>query len=170
MKFALIALTMITSVAMADTDLSIPGEKWVGKFTGYVCQPEIGLQAVPASHKNLNVKFETIVTDATLDNGVLKATFESNGNVCRYSAIMLADNTAQTIKLVESKAYSNTEGVDCSFGKAVLDEQLSPVNDYEYYGHPHHMALMVEATDAEALCGTASTHVGIDFIVSGRIK
>lgn len=172
MKFALIlaSFTLLTSSAFAETDLKIPGEKWLGKFTGYVCDAEGEKTAPPVAHSNLNVVFENVVTDATLDNGVIKATFTSNGNVCRYSAIMLADNTAQTITLVESKAYSNTEGVDCSEGKALLDSQFAPVSKYHYYGHPHHMAIMVDASDAADICGEGATQVGVDFIVSGRIK
>ena len=169
--FSTLALIALTSTAAhAETDLQIPGEKWLGKFTGYICSTVGGKVEAPQVYKTLNVKFENVVTDATLDNGVLKATFEVNGNVCRYSAIMLADNTAQTITMIESKSYSNTEGVDCSEGKAILDTQFAPVNKYYYYGHPHNMALMVESTDAEAICGAGATSFGVNFVVAGRIK
>jgi len=172
MKFVLIAssLSFLACSAFADTDLKIPGEKWLGKFTGYVCDAEGDKTAPPVAHTNLNVNFESVVTDATLDNGVVKATFTANGNVCRYSAIMLADNTAQTITLVESKAYSAVEGIDCSEGKAFLDSQFAPVNNYHYYGHPHNMAIMIEASDAADICGDGATHVGVNFVVAGRVK
>lgn len=169
-SFSLLALALNSTVVFADTDLSIPGEKWLGKFTGFICSTEGAKVDAPQIYKTLNVKFENVVTDSTLDNGVMKATFESSGNVCRYSAIMLADNTAQTITMLESKAYSNTEGVDCSDGKAILDTQFAPINKYYYYGHPHNMALMVESTDAEAICGAGATSFGVNFVVAGRVK
>ena len=168
-KGLFIALFLVAQTSFAETDLSIPGEKWLGKFTGYVCQPFGEKIEGPKTHRAMNVKFETVVTDSTLDNGVLKATFECNGAVCRYSAVMLADNTASLITMVESKAYSLTEGVDCSEGKAVLDEQLVASNDYFYYGHPHNMALKVVTDEAKEICGESATHVGVNFVVAGKI-
>lgn len=164
-----IALLLVAQSSFAETDLSIPGEKWLGKFTGYICQPFTENVEAPKTHRDLKVKFESVVTDSTLDNGVLKATYEVNGSVCRYSAIMFADNAASTIKLIESKAYSLTTGVDCSIGKTVLDDQLAPINDYFYYGHPHNMTVMVETVEGREFCGENATHVGVNFVVAGRI-
>ncbi|MBY0416111.1 MAG: hypothetical protein K2Q18_18205 [Bdellovibrionales bacterium] len=168
-KGLLLALLLTAQTTFAETDLSIPGEKWLGKYTSYLCAAFGANTVGPKTHRDLNVVFESIITDSTLDNGVLKATFESNGSVCRYSAIMLADNAAATITMVESKAYSLSEGGDCSFGKSVLDSQLAPVNTYHYYGHPHNMALMIETSEAKEVCGAEATHIGINFVVAGKV-
>lgn len=171
MKTLLASLLVLTSInAFAETDLSIEAPRWASKFDGYICQAFGPKVVSPKAHSNLNVKFESVVTDYTLDNGLLKASFNVNGEVCRYSAILLANNDTAKITLVDSKAYSTTEGVDCSAGKAVLDEQLAPSNDYLYYGHPHNVAIMVESSDAKEICGENATHYGINFVLSGRIQ
>ncbi len=169
-KLLVLGLSAFTMINVSANDLSIPGEKWVGKFTGYVCGLTASKVPAPKTYRDLNVNFETVVTDSTLDNGVLKATFEVNGNVCRYSAIMLADNTNSTIKMIESKAYALDGVTDCSIGKEILDEQLLPENAYLYYGHPHNMAIMVESPEAQEYCGEKATHFGINFVVAGRIN
>lgn len=166
--FALaLVLTVSLSAFAQDGDLVLAGEKWISKHTGYVCAAFTANTAAPSAFANMNVKFETVTTDRTLDNGLIKATFTENGNVCRYSAFLLADNAAATIRLVESKAYSVTKNADCSNGKSVLDAALES-NDYLYYGHPHNLAIMVPVEGAQAICN-GSNLIGLNFVVAGRV-
>ena len=162
------ALSLSTAFAQ-ESDLSLPGEKWVAKFKGYVCAAFGPAVAAPTSFEALKVNFEQITTDSTLDNGLVKATFEQNGSSCRYSALVLADNTAATMRLVESKAYATTGESDCAEGKALLDTALES-NNYLYYGHPHNLSVMAPVAGAEAVCGAGAQSVGITFVVSGRIS
>src|SRR5690606_23306259 len=121
----------------------------------------------PTMHSSRHVIFNSITTDSTLDNGLIKATFLENGRLCKYSAIMLADNAAKTIRLVESKAYS-VEGTQysCVEGKEMLDAQLE-ANTYLYGGgKPHQLAILIPMTGA---CGGAG-QIGVNFVVSGRIQ
>ncbi len=163
--FAVALTTLLTVPAFShEGDLTLPGAKWFANFTGYVCSPGIQLAEAPANYASLNVKFERMVTDATLDNGLLTASFEESGKECRYSAILFADNAAQTIRFVESKAFAVTDGTECSEGKAVLDSALE-YNDYLYYGRPHNLAIM--APNAGEYCGSGL--VGINFVVGGKL-
>ncbi len=36
-KLLVLGISAFTMINVSANDLSIPGEKWVGKFTGYVC-------------------------------------------------------------------------------------------------------------------------------------
>ncbi len=167
-KTLLAGLMILTGLANAN-DLTIPGERWLAKSTGYACAAyDVDNVAAPTSHVEMDVVFEQITTDITLDNGLLIASFMENGVQCNYSAILLADNAASTIGLVESKAYSADGSVDCQAGKEVLDQQLE-MNDYLYWGHPHNLTIMVPAASAEVVCGAGATHVGINFVVAGFI-
>lgn len=168
MKKGLIAALMVVSGLAQAQDLTIPGERWLAKSTGYVCAAYGTSTTAPMEHEEMDVVFEQITTDITLDNGLLKASFVEAGVECRYSAILLADNAASTIDLVDSKAYSVDGSVDCSEGKAIIDAQLA-ANDYLYWGHPHHLTIMVPSADASAICGAGATHVGLDFVVAGFI-
>ncbi len=164
------ALSAMSFVSFAnDGDLVLPGERWISTFNGYICAAFQPTVEAPAVHSELNVKFETLTSDYSLDNGLIKATFEVDGEVCRYSAIMFADNDAATIDLVESKAYSLGENADCSAGKALLDQHLT-ANDYLYYGHPHNLAVMIPVEGAADVCGEGATHMGVNFVVTGRIN
>jgi hypothetical protein len=167
MAALLSALCLATAFA-TEGDLTIPGERWNSKFTAYVCHDgNTQTNAVPAQFASRNVVFGKMTTDFSLDNYLLRATFEENGAVCNYSAILLADNAAWTIKLVESKAYSTNEAATCLEGKAALDAALN-FNSYKYlHGRA---ALYVPATDASALCGADATTVGLHFQVTGRIQ
>jgi hypothetical protein len=160
MKLKNVVLMIILSLStkvFADTDLSI-GQAFSAPVEA------------PASFKNLNLNFEKVVTDFTLDNGVLTATFDVNGSVCRYSAVLLADNENAKIKLVQSKAYALNNDVDCTNAKDLLDGLLIPNNDYLYYGHPHNIAIMVESSEAKDICGESATRFGINFVVSGKVQ
>lgn len=168
-KMLLCALMGLSLNVLANDDLTLPGAKWVAKSTGYVCEAYGAAVVGPVSHVDLDVKFENIVTDSTLDNGLVKATFTQDGSICRYSAILLADNALSTIKFVDSKAYAVSGNSDCLAGKQTLDENFA-FNNYLYWGHPHHLTILVPATSAEAVCGAGATHVGIDFVVSGRLQ
>lgn len=161
-------MTLITAIsfsAFANSDLSIDGARWEAKNLGYKCDAFTDESEGPIAHQNHNVKFETLVTDKTLDNGLVKATFNEEGETCRYSAILFADNAASTIKLVDSKAYSTNGKSNCSNGKAILDTSLA-MNDYLYWGHPHHVTIMMPAASAASICGAGATHIGLDFVVS----
>ena len=150
-----------------NTDLVLEGERWLGKANGYVCQDKTTVIARPASLEAFNVVFEGASTDFSLDNGLLKATFEEAGVACRYSAFIDADNTAFTLALKESRAYA-VDGVgSCEGGKALLDGILAS-NDYLYYGHPHHLGVVVVDAEAALACGEGATGYAIDFVLSGR--
>jgi hypothetical protein len=163
-----LALTMtLTSAFAQEGDLVLQGEKWIATHTGYVCDTTGTKVEAPASFNKLNVIFEKITTDASLDNGLIKASFVENGKACRYNAFVFADNSSNNIRLVESKAYAPMGDSECFEGKAMLDAALES-NAYLYYGHPHNLAIMVPAEGAEAVCG--SPLIGINFIVSGRVR
>lgn len=163
-------LFLFSQAAFAGSDLVLPGERWEATFTGHLCEAYGDAANAPQSHQDMNVEFETITTDRTLDNGLIKATFTENGEKCRYSALMFADNNASTIRLVESKAYSLESDSRCEMGRETLDRQLESTNDYLYWGHPHRLTIMVPAQDAAQVCGENATHVGINFRVSGMIQ
>lgn len=167
LSFVFVSLLSVSAFAQ-DGDLVLQGAKWIAKFKSYNCVafgPEV---AAPTSHADLSVAFEQIVTDSTLDNGLLTANFQANGKSCRYSAILLADNDASTIKLVESRARALEADADCAAGKAALDANLAS-NDYLYWGHPHNLTVMIPATGAEVSC-PGSSLVGVNFVVAGRIQ
>jgi hypothetical protein len=168
MKQTILAGLIMMSGLAGASDLTIPGERWLAKGEGYRCAAYGTDVVAPTSHSDMNVTFEQITTDRTLDNGLLKASFTENGVECRYSAILLADNAAGTIGLVESKAYSVDGTVDCETGKEVLDNQLE-FNDYLYWGHPHRLTIMIPDASAEGVCGVGATHIGINFVVAGFI-
>ncbi len=170
-KSLVLLATLLTASTFANTDLVLEGERWLASHKGYVCAAFTDYTAAPASHADLNVKFEKLSTDYTLDNILIKATFENvDGVECSYSSILFADNAASTIVLVDSRAFSKeVASADCSEGKTILDDQLAD-NDYLYWGHPHHATIMVPAAGAADICGAGATHIGIDFMVSGRVK
>ncbi|SMF56860.1 hypothetical protein [Pseudobacteriovorax antillogorgiicola] len=169
-KRVILSLFAMSSVSgLASQDLTLPGERWLAAATGYICEDARDvLVEAPEPFAQFDVKFETLTTDYSLDNALLKATFMENGEECRYSALLFADNAAYTSEIVESVAYSIKAGTDCSKGQAKLDEALS-FNDYLYWGRPHHLTFMVETEDAVRLCGKDATHVGVDFVLKGRI-
>lgn len=168
-KTILMLSLLFSSTLLADSDLVLPNERWEAKFTGYLCQAYGDDVTAPNSHQNMDVRFETVTTDRSLDNGLIKAIFNENGETCRYSALMFADNDASTIRLVESKAYSTSSDSRCENGRRTLDQQLDQ-NDYLYWGHPHRLTIMVPTPGAEKVCGEDATHVGLNFQVSGLIQ
>lgn len=161
------ALLLSLTATAQNGDLVLQGEKWIASHTGYVCNTTGTKVEAPSSFKKFQVSFEKITTDASLDNGLIKATFIENGKTCRYNAFVFADNSANTIRLVESKAYAPEGNSECFEGKTMLDAALES-NDYLYYGHPHSLAIMTSVEGAEAVCGTSL--IGINFIVSGRVR
>lgn len=168
MKFLTAVLATLSLSAFANEgDLVLQGEKWAAKFTGYKCAAFGADVAAPSAFEKLNLQFERMTTDSTLDNGLVKATFSENGVACRYNAIIFADNAASTIRLVESKAYSPSKASDCAEGKRTIDAALESLN-YLYWGHPHNLTMMVPVEGAEAVCG--SNVIGVNFVVSGRIS
>lgn len=169
MKKVIFATLMAISAVTQAQDLTLPGERWIAKADGYICAAYGADVGAPALHSELDIQFENLKTDRSLDNGLLTATFIEEGAVCRYSALLFADNGASTIKLVDSKAYSVDGTSDCIVGKELLDRQLE-FNDYLYWGHPHRATIMVPSESAQALCGAGSTHVGINFLALGLIQ
>lgn len=168
MKALLLALSMLSVSAFAqESDMVLEGAKWQAKFTDYKCAAFGTAAAQPTAHAKFNVVFEKIVTDSSLDNGLITASFTQDGKACRYNAIIFADNAASTMKLVDSKAYALAQDSDCAEGKAVLDESFA-ANNYLYWGHPHNLTVMMNIEGAAASCGTDL--VGVNFVVSGRIK
>jgi hypothetical protein len=168
-KFLLIALAAVSvaPAAFAQSDLELPGERWLTKFTKYVCDANGVSVSAPLAFSKYRVEFSGISTDRSLDNGLIKANFQDNGLDCAYSAFLLADNKAATIKLVESRAHAAGVEAGCEAGKAMLDAALAD-NVYLYYGHPHNLAIMVPVEGASDVCGPEATHVGVNFVVSGK--
>jgi hypothetical protein len=168
-KLLVLSFSLILSLTATaqEGDLVLQGEKWIASHTGYVCDTSGTKVEAPSSFDKFQVSFEKITTDASLDNGLIKATFIENGKTCRYNAFVFADNSSNTIRLVESKAYAPQGDSECFEGKIMLDAALES-NDYLYYGHPHNLAIMVPAEGADAICG--SSLIGINFIVSGRVR
>lgn len=163
---ALVALSMTTAIAN-DGDLTIPGQRWLGKFTAFVCgDGNTQTASVPSEFTAQNIVFGKLVTDYSLDNYLIKATFEEDGVACNYSSILLADNAAWTVKLIDSKAYAPNRGSECLRGKATIDATL---NDNKYKYLHSRAAIFVPSQDAAALCGEGSTTVGLHFQVVGKI-
>lgn len=169
--FSFVSLVTASSFATIS-DLSLPGEKWIAKFNGYVCDDKGASVRRPAALETINVNFERMTTDMTLDNALLKATFEENGQTCRYNVILFADNAARTSTIVQSIAFLPEGGAtayrDCAKGKAVLDAAFAH-NEYLYYGHPHNLAFMLPGVGSEELCNGSGT-VGAAFVVAGKIQ
>ncbi len=169
MKKAILGALMALSTLTQAQDLTLPGERWLANADGYICAAYGADVGAPALHSEIDVQFETLKTDRSLDNGLIKATFVEGGSVCSYTALLFADNAASTIKLVDSKAYALDGASDCVVGKEILDGQLE-FNDYLYWGRPHRATIMVPSESAEALCGAGSTHIGINFLAEGLIQ
>jgi hypothetical protein len=168
-KLIVAALVSVFSMASfaQNGDLVLPGAKWQAKFNGYICAAFGAKVAAPAAFAKFDVQFIDIVTDSSLDNGLIKATFTEEGKACRYNAIVFADNAASTMRLVESKAYATSDNSECAAGKAVLDSAFE-ANDYLYYGHPHNLGVMAPVEGAAEICN-GSDLVGINFVVSGKL-
>ncbi len=168
MNFFKTVLLIFSASIFAQSDLELPEAKWIAKSSGIVCNAYAPTNSKPLSHEEFNISFEEITTDSTLDNGLIKVTFQEAGHECRYSALMFADNEGQTIKLVESRAYALDGAAGCVEGKKLLDEQLK-FNKYLYWGHPHHLSVMIPESSASEICGADAVSIGIDFTVTGRI-
>ena len=160
------ALFLTTAIAN-DGDLTMPGERWNSKFTAFVCgDGNVQAAAIPTDFAAYDIQLGRMTTDMSLDNYLLRATFVENNVTCNYSAILLADNAAWTIKLVESKAYATAGGSECLFGKAVIDSALAD-NKYAYlHGRA---AIWSPVAGSEASCGAGSTTVGLHFQVTGKL-
>jgi len=162
-----LAALSLTTVIANDGDLTIPGERWNSKFTAFVCgDGNVQAAAVPTDFAAYGIQLGRLTTDITLDNYLLRATFVENNVTCNYSAILLADNAAWTIQLVESKAYAAEGGSECLAGKAVIDSALAN-NKYAYlHGRA---AIWAPVAGAEASCGAGATAVGLHFQVTGKL-
>lgn len=162
-------LTLVTLVLFSQSvvaqDLVLEGERWFGKFTGYVCADgNTPAQVAPSELARYEVAFGHVGADYSLDNVILKGTFQENGVTCYYSALLFADNAAWTAELVDSRAYSQ-EGVSCAEGHQAIDQTLS-FNRYEYlHGRA---ALFIPSVDAEAACGAGAEEIALHLQVQGR--
>lgn len=161
---SIVSLLSLSAFA-GESDLTLQGAKWRAKHNKYICGSYTNEVYQPSSHSARHVIWGDLVTDSTLDNGLVKATFMEKGQLCKYSAILLADNAAKTIRLVESKAFA-VAGAEysCAEGKAMLDAELE-ANEYLYAGHPHNLSIMIPM---EGACGEG--RIGINFVVAGRIQ
>lgn len=170
MKIFIIVISfLIANMTLAMSDLELEGARWEAKSTGYLCRAYGEKVEKPQSYKNLNLNFELLRTDRSLDNGFILANYREGKADCRYSAILFADNDASTIELVKSHAYAIYGNSSCEKGKKLLDQQFE-FNSYLYWGHPHHVTIMLPFENAEEICGENTTHIGLDFTVSGLIK
>lgn len=170
-KFLLSFLIVLPALANAG-ELTLPGERWQAKFDKFICQAFGESVTRPQALETLNAQFERLTTDSTLDNVLLRATYEDAGVACRYNALLFADNQTQTYSLVQSVGYSpeNEQNVQaCAAGKAVLDAALAG-NKYLYYGHPHNVALLMTGVGSEAVCGADASVMGANFVVTGIIN
>ncbi len=170
LKQALLATLLSSSFsAVAAEDLVLPGERWLANNGGYVCGAATTQKVSgPEALEEIQASFKTLTSDYSLDNGLIKATFVEDENLCNYSALMFADNAGYTMKLVDSKAYSTAKDASCAVGKALLDEALA-FNKYLYWGRPHHITLMIPDSDGTKGCAADQSTVGIDFVVAGRL-
>lgn len=158
---ALIAFSFSNASAEQATDLVLEGERWVGKWTAYVCDDgNTEATEVPAELAPYNVEFTHIGADYSLDNITIRAQYQENGVTCSYSSILFADNEAWTIELVESRAIPSSE---CASGKEVMDLTLE-MNDYKYlHGRA---AVYVPFSNSQMACGSET--IGIHFQVTGK--
>lgn len=165
---SLLTALSFSNAFAAETDLTLPGERWLAKFSAYVCEDgNTPTSSIPEQFAAINTAFGRATTDMSLDNILLKATFDEAGVSCNYSALIFADNAAWTATLVDSKAYAPNGGADCSQGKAVLDAALK-FNNYKYlHGRA---AIYVPAKDAALQCGAGASTIGLHFQVQGKIK
>lgn len=172
MKSTLLASTLtilsLTTAFASEGDLSLPEARWVGKFTAYVCDKNGNVKAetAPTALAEKDVVFGTIYTDYSLDNVLIKATFNEDGVACNYSALVFADNAAWTASLVDSKAYAPAGGSECLQGKAVIDSVLK-FNKYAYlHGR---VAIFSAIPGSEAACGKDAREVGLHFQATGKL-
>ena len=160
---ALFAVTALSNTFAQSADLVLDGERWLAKWTAYVCDDgHTQATEVPAELAEYNVEFNHLGADYSLDNIIVKASYEENGVACSYSAILFADNAAWTVELVESRGLPVN---DCANGKAVIDSVLE-FNSYKYlHGRA---AIFVPFSNAEKACNDGSGKIGIHFQVYGR--
>ncbi len=162
-NFILLALLTMTSAFAQTADLELENERWLAKWTAYVCDDGNTLASeTPAELADYNAQFYHLGADYTLDNIIMKATFEENGVECSYSALLFADNDAWTIELTESRALPVAE---CAAGKAALDQVLK-FNTYKYlHGRA---AIYFGFSNADVACNDGSGKIGIHFQTIGR--
>ncbi len=163
MILALVSVMALTNSFAADLELD--GERWLSKWTAYVCDDGNTLATEePAELADYQVEFTKLSTDMSLDNVLIKATFVENGVKCSYSSILLADNAAWTICLVESRALPEA---DCANGKAVVDSVLE-FNSYKYlHGRA---AIFFPFSNSNVACTDGAGHIGLHFQVTGRVQ
>lgn len=160
---ALIAITSLSASANDSGDLVLEGERWLAKWTAYVCDDgHTPATETPAELMEYNTQFNHLGADYSLDNIITKASFVENGVTCSYSAILFADNAAQTVQRVESRALPE---VECFNGKKAVDSILE-FNTYKYlHGRA---AIYFPFSNAAKACADNSGKIGIHYQVYGR--
>jgi len=165
----LAALTSLSSFAAPNEDLVLDGARWLAKANGFVCRTALDtLLPAPASLQSINLAFETMSTDFTLDNGLILGTFSEEGNTCRYSARVLADNSTNALTLVESRAFSSKGESLCAEGKATLDRALTATS-YIFRERTKHLTVFLLNENAADMCGEGATEVGVDFVLTKKL-
>ncbi len=152
-------------------DLVLDGARWAGKPTGFVCSSDTAqLVSAPSDYASIGLKFESAVTDYTLDNGLVVGTFSpEEGTTCRYSARILADNAASTLKLIESRAYASEGEASCAEGKALVDAAFES-DRYIFKERGHMLTVLAPNANAAEVCGEGAETIGIQFTLAGKIN
>ncbi len=152
-------------------NLKLEAPRWGGKAAGYVCAAaETVFVGTPSEYSDLNVAWGSVVTDFSLDNGLLLATFTpAEGTSCSYSALMLANSQTKNIALVESRAFVSAGEGSCAEGKEILDAALAS-NKYLWKESRKHLTILAPSVSAEEICGAGVANVGIDFVFTGKIN
>jgi hypothetical protein len=151
-------------------DLTLPNERWLAEFSRYLCTEGGTPVEAPLSLREQNFRLTRLTTDSSLDNVLLKAEFQEQGATCSYSALLLADNALNTVRLLDSRAHAPLDpAAPCAEGKALLDQALAQT-EYWYFGRrPHSIALVALLPDTESVC-PGQTGVGITYDVRGRLS
>ncbi len=152
-------------------NLKLEAARWGGKAAGYVCAAaETVFVGTPSEYSDLNVAWGSVVTDFSLDNGLLLATFTPvEGTTCSYSALMFANSQTKNIALVESRAFATAGEGSCADGKEILDAALAS-NKYIWKESRKHLTILAPSASAEDICGAGVANVGIDFVFTGKIN
>lgn len=166
MKTLIIALLSFASVAFAETDLVLPDARHLAIFDRFVCNDfnEQGLSA-PAPFAQSGIRFEKLVGDGMILQFLITATYPTQQDECRYSALLIRGRK-NTLVRKESKAYPLHGTADCSAGKAVLDETIqSMAFTYDTKPITHiGLRLNLKAIDNPGLCNAEKPFARVVFL------
>lgn len=172
--FLLSAVTALSAQAAEQSpkeDLALEGARWLAKSTGFVCAADPAtLVEAPADLAALKVTFEQAVTDFSLDNALITATFSpEEGTTCRYSFLTVADNAAKTATFVQSRVFASEGEASCTEGGALLDAAFAS-NQYIWKERGHMLTIITPSTGAAAICGEGVDSIGVQFTLAGKIN